>query len=338
MKLKLFGLFVSSLLIFGIAQYSSNNIVARDLQDQEDGQKGIQSAEVIIRPEIKPPTNSATKTNPNPKRPARRRTYSANKKRLTKPPARGEEDVRLGLTVFRYEPPGTTYSTGSDGTKDIGLEGTEEAPTPPKEASAWDPAHWTRATTKTQFAIGQIVRLHFEPLTQSGYLYIIHQELYADGTNGSATLLFPTPKLNGGKNLIKANQDLWIPRTGAYFRIKPSTSNKSHVGELFTVVVRSEAPAQILPETIGDKPMALTQAAFNKLTQGAIVPVIELNLDEGEGEKQTPRETEEGRKDIGVEGRESLTVDDALPQTVYEGRRKAGQPIVVRIPLRFKKQ
>jgi hypothetical protein len=58
-----------------------------------------------------------------------------------------------------------------------------------------------------------------------------------------------------------------------------------------------------------------------------------MNLDGGEGQKQTMREM---GKDIGMEGCEALTRDDPLPQTVYETRRQAGQPVVFRIPLKFK--
>ena len=75
----------------------------------------------------------------------------------------------------------------------------------------------------------------------------------------------------------------------------------------------------------------------------AIVPVNELNLDGGDGAKLTARETAEGRtdvgKDVGVEGVEQekpLAPDDALPQTVYEARRRKGEPILIRIPLRFR--
>jgi len=58
-----------------------------------------------------------------------------------------------------------------------------------------------------------------------------------------------------------------------------------------------------------------------------------MNLDGGRGQKQTAGEM---RKDIGMEGDEALTEDDPLPQTVYETRRRAGQPVVFRIPLKFK--
>lgn len=296
-------------------------------QEQEEGEKSIRSAEVIGN--RKRGTAPATTIQS-------RRTYTANRKRPKTPPAQNQEDVRLGLTVFRYEPPGTTYRDGAEGTKDIGFEGEEEAPTPPKEASAWKSSDWTRAIPQTQFAVGQVMRLHFEPLTQSGYLYIIHQELYADGTTGEAKLLFPTLKMNGGDNLIRANRDLWIPRTGAYFRILPSSTNKRHVGELFTAVLRSESPAQILPQAISDKPMPLPSSVLNKLISGAGSEVIRMNLDNGEGQRLTTRETEEGRKDVETGGDEVLTAEDEPPQTIYEARRKAGQPVMIRIPLRFK--
>lgn len=336
MKLKLSGLFLSFILASSAANSSTLRTVANDIKTQEDGEKGIQSAEVVERRALVQPTNPRAKTSTPPQRNTRRRTYSANRKRLKVQITRNEEDVRLGVTLFRYEPPGTTYTSGVDGTKDIGFEGNEGDPTPPDSIAAWKASDWTRATTKTQFAVGQVVRLHFEPLTKSGYLYIIHQEMYADGSHGEATLIFPTLKTNGGNNLIIPNQDLWVPRAGAFFRIKPSKSNEKHVGELITVVLRAEAPADILPEAIRDKAMSLTKADVDKLLKWANSDVIEMNLDGGEGEKQTATETQEGRKDIGMEGSESLTDADALPQNVFEARRKVGQAVVFRVPLRFK--
>lgn len=329
------SLILAGLLITGLAGSGYRRASA---QDQDEGEKGIKSEEVVKRPQAKPAPLPAVKAKamprPTPKPPPRpKATYTANKKRPVRPPQAGYQDVRLGLTMFRYEPPGTTYQDRAEGAKDVLMEGTEEAPTPPKALTDWKPNDWTRATPDTQFAVGQVVRFHFEPLTKAGYLYVVHQELYADGTSGLATLLFPTLKTNGGNNYLEPNRDLWIPRAPAYFRLTPSKSNKSHVGELFTIVIRAEAPDKILLQTLSDKPLSLTPEAFAKLAVGASSDAIKLNLDGGAGRKQTAQET---RKDVTQEGEEALGEDDPLPQTVYEARRKAGQPVLVRVPLRFK--
>lgn len=294
---------------------------------QEEGSKGIKSEEVVPRLKKGKPRSSASQEAP------RKRTYTSDVKRPAAAPSRGEEDVRLGVTIFRFEPRGVVYRRGREGTKDIVLEGTEEAPTPPSKVSDWDGAHWARATPEEQFAIGQAVRLHFEPLTEAGYLYIVHQELYADGTTGHPRLLFPTLKTNSGNNLVLPNADLWIPRAPAYFRIKPSESNRAHVGELLTVVLRAEAPAAILRRPLENSPLSLGAEEFNRLVAGAGSASIKMNLDGGRGQKQTAREM---RKDIDMEGDETLTEDDPLPQTIYETRHRSGQPVVFRIPLKFK--
>ncbi len=60
-----------------------------------------------------------------------------------------------------------------------------------------------------------------------------------------------------------------------------------------------------------------------------------MNLEKGEGQRQTAREAD-GRKDVGTEGEEAATEEDELPQTIYEARRKVGQPAMIRIPLLFR--
>lgn len=293
---------------------------------QEEGNKGIKSEEVVTRPKDRSHALATQETH-------RKRTYTSDVKRPAAAPRNDEEDVRLGLTIFRFEPRGAVYRPGSDGTKDILMEGTEEAPTPPAKVSEWDVADWARAAPDEQFAIGQAVRLHLEPLKGAGYLYVVHQELYADGATSPPRLLFPTLKTNGGNNLVRPNADLWIPRAPAYFRIKPSESNKTHVGELLTVVLRAEPPAGILRRPLEERSLQLETDEFNRLTAGAKGAAVKMNLDGGQGQKQT---TGEMRKEIGMEGEEALTDDDPLPQTVYESRRVVSQPVVFRIPLRFK--
>lgn len=294
---------------------------------QEEGSKGIKSEEVV-------PRTKGRAGGPAKQGARRKRTYTSNVKRAASPPPKGEEDVRVGLTIVRYEPRGAVYRPGGEGTKDILMEGTEEVPTPPNKVTDWEGTDWTRAIPDEQFAVGQAVRLHLEPLTGDGYLYIVHQELYADGTAGPARLLFPTLRTSSGNNLVRPNTDIWIPRAPAYFRIRPSESNKKHVGELLTVVLRPEAPRDLLRRAIEDQPLALSVDELGRLFAGAKGAAIRMNLDDGQGQKQTASELS---KDIGMEGQEAtLQDDDALPQTIYETRRRSGQPVIIPISLKFK--
>jgi hypothetical protein len=213
------------------------------------------------------------------------------------------------------------------------MEGTEDAPTPPAKLDDWNIADWTRATSDEQFAVGQIVRVHFEPLTTAGYLYVVHQELYAKDATGRARLIFPTQRTNNGNNLVQPFVDLWLPRAPAYFRIHPSQSNKTHIGELLTVVLRSEAPEKILNRKIENQPLLLEADELERLLRETKDAKIRMNLDGGERQKQTTREFS---KDLAMEGNEALAQDDPLPQTIYETRQKLGKPVVFRIPLKFK--
>lgn len=299
---------------------------ATALSQELEGNKGIKSEEVVPRAKSSSGKSASRKA-------PRKKTYTSNVKRPSERPPEGEEDVRLGLTIFRFEPRGAVYRPGNDGTKNILMEGTEESPTPPTQLADWNAADWTRARPDEQFAVGQAVRLHFEPLTRAGYLYVVHQELYANDAAGPARLLFPTLRTNNGNNLAQPNVDLWVPRAPAYFRISPSKSDKIHIGELLTVVLRAEAPSEILRRPLEDRPLLLAADELARLFAEAKGAAIRMNLDGGEGQKQTAREM---TKDVEMEGDESLTQDDPLPQTIYEARRRAGQSVVFRIPLKFK--
>lgn len=295
----------------------------------QEGSKGIKSEEVVPRSRGKSRTTRTSASS----RSRVTNTYTSNVKRSKRRPARGQEDVRLGVTIFRYEPRGAVYRPGREGTKTIVMEGTEESPVPPATVAAWNFADWTRTVPDVQFAVGQAVRLHIEPLTRGGYLYIVHQELYdGDDSNGPIRLLFPTKRTNNGNNLVRISVDLWVPRAPAYFLINPSASKKTHIGELLTVVLRAEAPSDLLGRVLDNTPLFLEADEFERLVAGAGDSVIRMNLDGGEGRPQTEREL---TKDINMVGEEALTTTDPLPQTIYETRRRAGQPVVFRIPLRF---
>lgn len=69
---------------------------------------------------------------------------------------------------------------------------------PPAKLKDWNVTDWTRARPDEQFAVGQAVRLHFEPLTGAGYLYIVHQELYANDATGRPVYCSPHSGLTKG--------------------------------------------------------------------------------------------------------------------------------------------
>lgn len=117
--------------------------------------------------------------------------------------------------------------------------------------------------------------------------------------------------------------------------MRPSKSNKTHVGELLTVVLRAEAPSELLSQPIKNEPLLLEEDDLARLVAEVKGTAIRMNLDGGERQKQTTREL---GKDIIMEGNESLTQDDPLPQTIYETRQRAGQPIIFHIQLRLKEK
>lgn len=292
---------------------SNRPIKPPTVAQDEDGQKGIQSSEVLERP-IKPPTKAAVNTSasgaantkPPAKKPRKRSTYSAKTNFTKAPPIQGNEYVKVGVTIWRVQ------GDGSKGFEQVG----EEAQT------------LEQVEVGTQLAIGSNVRLGVEPLTRDGYLYIIDREQFADGSYGTPQLIFPTLRTRKGNNLIRAFERLLIPGRPSYFRINPSRMGKMQVAEVLTIII---SPSELsLPSPLSDKPMALRAEQFKEWETKWSAPVVELEMEGGAG-------ITTGAKDLGQVGEESqqLTDDDPYPQTVYRASVNKGSPMLVTVPLRF---
>ena len=118
-----------------------------------------------------------------------------------------------------------------------------------------------------------------------------------------------------------------IPRRPSYFRINPSSTGKTQIAEVLTIII---SPTELqLPVPLSDKPMTLSAEQIKEWETKWSAPVIELEM---EGESETT-----GAKDLGQVGEESqqLTDDDPLPQTVYRATIKGGTALLVTVPLRF---
>lgn len=270
----------------------------------QDGSKGIESVEskeVVERP-IKPPTNNKAPA----KKPRRRVMYRSSKPFTISPPAQSFEYAKVGVTIWRLQ---------GDGSKDLGQVG-EEAQT------------LEQVEVSTQLAIGSNVRLGIEPITHDGYLYVIDREQFADGSYGAAHLIFPTLRTRKGNNLVHAFERVLIPRRPSYFRINPSSTGKTQIAEVLTIII---SPTELtLPVPLSDRPMSLSAEQVKEWETKWSASFIELEKQGGAGETT-------GAKDLGQVGEESqqLTDDDPLPQTVYRATIKRGGALLVTVPLRF---
>ena len=104
---------------------------------------------------------------------------------------------------------------------------------------------------------GAHVRLSVES-GKRGFLYVLDREKYADGSTGDPYVIFPTSRLSGANNAVRAGVVIEIPSqddSPPYFTLKQSRSD--HVAEVLSVLV---TPSEIPDLKIGREPLKLSGA------------------------------------------------------------------------------
>jgi hypothetical protein len=227
------------------------------------------------------------------------------------PPA-GMAFAQLGVTFWRFR-----RSTVADQTKEL------------VEDEEGDSGEWTleRIEEGTPLSPGQKVRLSIESLSRDGYLYAIDREEYADGTFGDPVLIFPTKKTEGA-NRVRAGHLIYLPSASGKFRIKPTASAKTHIGEVVTIIV---APKPLISEEqLGPKSIKLSRQQVESWEQQWGGTVSKFEMDGGAGQAMTERE-----QTAASDHSQVLTQEDPAPQTVYRLAVKPENPIVVTLHLKF---
>jgi len=222
--------------------------------------------------------------------------------------------VQVGVTFWRFRP-----ATATDKTKEL-VEDEESGPT-----------EWTleRIEEGTPLLPGQKVRFSIESLTRSGYLYVIDREQYADGTLGDPMLIFPTQK-TGDANFVKGGRLTYIPSATGKFRIKPSETGNRHVGELVTILVSSQP--LVAADQLSTKAIKLPRQQVESWEKQWGAKVSRFELDGGAGQAMTEKEQAAGTNNAQV-----MTQDDPPPQTVYRLAVKPTDPIILSVPLTFRR-
>jgi len=287
----------SSILPFAICLFSF-------MQDQ--GMRDITAEEFV---KSRPARSTA------PSAPARRVRY---KPATTRPAASTaahkpgmSNALQLGLTIWRLRP-SSMAQTGAriivhhDG-----------------ETEEWTPE---RIESNTPLRMGERIRFSFES-PQTGYLYVIDREQYG-GSMSDPQLIFPTTRTREGDNRVEPGKIIEIPAQNDrpnYFTLRRTRLDLT--GELLTVIV---TPQPIEGITIGDKPLALSsqQVAQWENQWGALTEKFEMAG--GSGKTWTKAEQE-----AGANGTRQLTQDDPGPQTIYRVAVKSGEPLLVKIGLRY---
>lgn len=235
------------------------------------------------------------------------------------PPPRDYEYVRMGVTIWRLSP--------------------SQCPIPdcPLPKASTDSSKGlvdtaTRVGDNVPLNNGERVRLGLESLAQSGYVYIIDREQFADGSMGEGFLIFPTRKIDSGKNWAQPGQQIHLPRAGGCFCVKSRNSQKVLVADVLTVVV-SQTPL-LRAEEIGTDAMPVPVSLISFLARADKEKTFRGLLRGGGGLAQTAQEQSAGAKGL-LDTAPVLTQSDLPPQTLYQSLVPVGKAAVFNFSLQY---
>ncbi|MDZ4801680.1 MAG: hypothetical protein SGI92_26285 [Bryobacteraceae bacterium] len=262
---------------------------------------------------------------PDPRRQAARKT-------TPRPAAKGTSDEPLSdafvaVTLWQLRP-----SRGSDeqGTRLLVHEeetGSREELTP------------ERVSADAPLAEGARVRVSIEP-ARAGYLYVVDREQYSDGSFSDPWLIFPTMQIRGGNSRVEPGTVVEIPDASdktPYLRLRRNRARKGsaageapeQVSEVLTVLV---SPTPLPGLQIGRAAQKLPVAQFQKWEQQWATQTKSIDAPALAGKAYTAAEKRAGQEG-GV-----LTESDPLPQTIIQTQAKAGDTMLVTLPIKINRK
>jgi len=224
-----------------------------------------------------------------------------------------EPDSVIGVTLWRLRP----NRRADAGERIIVQEGAD--------STSWVPE---RVSSTGKLSEGDRIRISIEA-ARTGYLYVVDQEMYADGSKGEPYLIFPTSRTRAGDNSVQAGRVIEIPAQDdapPFFTLKRTRSN--HVGETMTVLV---SPTPIPNLKISDKAQLLSIDTLNSWEKSWGVPTGRLEMNNGEGKTWTKQE-----RDAGADRTRSLVDSEPAPQTIYyRPGVDTTTPVLVKVELQY---
>jgi hypothetical protein len=225
-------------------------------------------------------------------------------------------DTVIGVTLWRLRP----TRPADTGERIITHDGPESV--------EWLPE---RVSSTGRLSEGDRIRMSIEA-ARTGYLYVVDQEIYADGSKGEPFLIFPTTRTRGGDNLVKAGRVIEIPAqddSPPYFTLKRTRAD--HVGENVIVLV---TPTPIEGLGISDKALRLSDETLASWEKSWGAQTGRLEMANGNGKPWTRQE-----KMAGADGTRSLKADEPAPQTIYyRPGASSTVPVLVKVELQYAKK
>ena len=284
----------------------SGLVLAMIVAAEEESTRQLWNTEFIGK---RPPgTGSPAKPNYRPSTPASAPGQAA--------PAVGEATV-LGLTLWRVRPPKPSDAAG---TRLLVLESSSD------NASEQVPE---RMGTDKELAEGDRVRLSIEAATR-GYLYIIDREQYSDGTMSDPYVIYPNRLTRIDGNMVSPGHLIEIP--GREDRPNCFTIRASRPGQTAEVLSVLITPKPLTEVKVGNQPMRLDPELYKGWEKQWAAKAERFELDGGAGQVWTPQEQQ-----AGAANGATLTQADAPPENLYRINSKPGSPVILEVPLRFKK-
>jgi hypothetical protein len=302
---------LASIVVLHLGESRNGAVQASTTQPQTSQRKIVSDYFAKNRKPAPQPSGSPSQSLPLQSRTRKReqpRTYTLVSKQVKKPGRMATAQIRqLGVTIWKLRP-----VTASD----AGTPASNHGP-----AKEWETA---RVQGNTKLKAGDLVRLSIES-AHPGYLYVINQEVFADGTRSKPRLIYPWSGLRNGDNWVRPGTIVDIPSAGdqiSYFTAKPKLNQ---AGELLTIIV-SKSPLNV---EISDPPAEVPLAQFVVWERSWRRDVEQYELDGGAGEAWTEKEQLAASRTR----RRELTREDPGPQTIYQinAANKRGYLIGVRL-------
>lgn len=256
------------------------------------------------------------------KRPVVKRSRVPNHRynRMTPPLNSSENSAAtplLGITLWRLRPSVASDNAESrdlvhDQTTNKNVELTAE-----------------RLESEIPISEGELVRVSIES-PRAGYLYVIDREQYTDNTLSDPTLIFPTLRINQGRNRVVPGQIVQIPSqmdAPPYLTVRPNPKRKDQVAEVLTVLVTTTP----LDLTIPPDAVKIPKRQFDDWEKQWTAPLERLELKGGGGLKRTKAEK------LSVVSNRRLRANEAPPQAIYRVSGGPNAPILVHVKLPFRR-